>query len=175
MRDGIEKQASKMITSPSSLDPGIGDCVSVLVPNIDRPKKMNMHNFIGVVVSIEEKKGHKLYNIATKYGCIRPLLSRNQFEICRRRDVIDVETVDKGHIVSIRKIAAAEAIKGSEKPSFKVCHCATDYCRTMRCFCKRNGTLCTERCKHGRNPQTGRINQEIAANFKCLNKWKIVL
>nr|BDT63163.1 MAG: integrase-like protein [Hemigrapsus takanoi nimavirus] len=172
VRNGIEQQASKMIktTSSSSLHPEINDCVNVTVPQIDRPRKMSMQNFVGVIVAIDEKKGHKLYNVATKYGCIRPLLSRNQFEICRRRNVMDIETVDRERAVSIRKIAAAEAIKGSEEPSSNVCHCATDYCRTMRCFCKRSGILCTERCKHGRNPKTGRINQEIAANFKCCNK-----
>ena len=167
MKDGIERQASEMIktTPSSSLHPEINDCVNVTVPEIDRPKKMSMRSFVGVIVAIEEKKGHKLYNVATKYGCIRPLLSRNQFEMCRRRDMIDVETVDKKRAISIRKIASIET-----EPSFKVCHCATDYCRTMRCFCKRSGVLCTEQCKHGRNPKTGRINQEIAANFKCYNK-----
>ena len=172
MRDGIEQQASKMIkaTSSSSLYPEINDCVNITVPQIDRPKKMSMQNFIGIILSIEEKAGHKLYNIGTKYGCVRPLLSRNQFEVCRRRDVIDIESVDRKRAVSIRKIAAAEAIRGSEEPSTNVCHCAKDYCRTMRCLCKRSGLICTEKCKHGRNPKTGRVDQEIAANFKCYNK-----
>lgn len=173
MRDGIEQQASKMTkitSSSSSLHPEINDCVNVTVPQVDRPRKMSMQNFVGVIVAIEEKKGHKLYSVATKYGCISPLLSRNQFEICRRRDVIDIETVDRERTVSIRKIAAAEAIKGREGPSSKVCLCAIDSCRTMRCLCKRRGVLCTERCRHGRNPKTGRINQEIAVKFKCYNK-----
>ena len=165
------KTSSSSSSSSSSLPPGINDCVNVTVPQVDRPRKMSLQNFVGVIVAIEEKKGHKLYNVATKYGCVRPLLSRNQFEICRRRDVIDIETVDRERTVSIRKIAAAEAIRGSEKVHLsKVCHCATDSCRTMRCLCKRNGVLCTERCKHGRDPQTGRINREIAANFRCYNK-----
>lgn len=169
MRDGITQQASRMIktTSPSQLYPEIKCCVNVTVPQIDRPRKMSMQNFVGVIVGIEEKKGHTLYNIATKYGCIRPLLSRSQFEICRRRDVIDIETVNRERTVSIRKIAEAEAIK---EPFSSVCHCARDSCRTTRCRCKKSGVLCTERCKHGRNPKTGRIDQKIAANFKCCNK-----
>lgn len=157
-------------TTFSSLHPEVDDCVTITIPQTDRPEKMSMQNFVGVIVGIQEKRGNKLYNVAAEYGCIRPLLSRNQFEICRRRDVIDIETVDRERAVSIRKIAALEAIKGSEEPSSKCCHCATDYCRTMRCFFKKRGVPCTERCKHGRNPKTGRINQEIAANFKCYNK-----
>ena len=160
-------------TSSSSLHPEVNDCVNVTVPIVDRPRKMSMQNFVGIIVAIEEKKGHKFYNVATKYGCIRPLLSRNQFVMCRQRNVIDIETIDKTRTVSIRKIAAAEEMKSSEEPSSSssnVCHCAIDFCRTMRCFCKRRGLFCTERCKHGRNPQTGRIDQEIAAKFKCYNK-----
>lgn len=155
----------------SSLDPEINDCVTVTVPEVDRPRKISLENLIGVIVDIVEKaEGHRLYNVATKYGCIRPLLSRNQFELCRRRNVVDVEMVDRERTISIRKIAAAEEKRGSEKPSSSFCHCATDFCRTMRCLCKRNGVLCTERCQHGRNPKTGRISQQVAINFHCCNK-----
>lgn len=156
-------------TSYCSLNPEINDCVNITVPQIDRPRKTSMRNFVGVIADIREKKGYKLYSVATKYGCIRPLLSRNQFEICRRRNVIDVDTVNRERVVSIREVAAAEAKRGSEEPSSSFCRCATDLCRTMRCLCRRSGVSCTERCQHGRNPKTGRINQEIAANFKCSN------
>ena len=175
MRDGIKQQASKMIKSnyPSSLYPEINDCVNVMVPLVDRPRKMSLQNIVGIIVAIKEKKGHKLYSVATKHGCIKPLLSRNQFEICRQRNLIEIETVNRERTVSIRKIAALEALEGGGWPSSTVCYCATDNCRTMRCLCWRSGLLCTELCKHGRNPQSGRINEEIAANFKCFNNWKI--
>ena len=172
VRDGIEQQATKMsqaATSCSSFHPEINDCVNVTVPQIDRPRKMSMQNFVGIIVDIKEKNGNKFYDVATKYGCIRPLLSRNQFEICRRRNVIDIETVNMKELTTIRKVAASDAKRGSENPSSTFCHCAKDFCRTMRCLCRKNGLSCTERCQHGRNPKTGRINQEIAANFKCSN------
>ena len=173
MRDGIEQQASKMIkgSSPSSLLPKINDCVKVTVPLVDRPMKMSLKNIVGVIVAIEERKGHLLYSVATKHGCIRPLLSRNQFELCRQKNLVDAQTVKIDRAVSIRKIAAAEAIRGSgDGASSRVCHCATDFCRTMRCLCKRSGLLCTARCKHGRDPKTGLINLETVANFECFNK-----
>nr|BDT63497.1 MAG: integrase-like protein [Sesarmops intermedium nimavirus] len=170
VREGIERQATAMIqTTSSSLHPEVNDCVNITVPHLDRPQKTSMQNIVGIIVGIEEYKGHKLYNVATQHGCIRPLLSRNQFEICRRKNVIDVETVDRERILCIRKIAAAEAKRGSEEPSSSFCRCATDSCRTMRCLCRRSGVSCTERCQHGRNPQTGRINHEIAISFRCSN------
>ncbi len=65
MRDGIEHQASKMIkpTLSSSLHSEINDCVNVTIPQMDRPRKISMQNFVGVIVAIEEKKGHKLYSV----------------------------------------------------------------------------------------------------------------
>ena len=171
MKDGIEQQATEMIrtASYSTLYPEINDCIIVTIPQIDRPRKTCMQNFIGIIIGIKENKGHKLYNVATKYGCVRPLLSRNQFEICRQKNVIDIETVDRERIVSIRKIAAAEGKTDSEQATSSFCCCATDFCRTMRCLCRRSGVLCTERCKHGRDPRTGLINKEIVCHFNCTN------
>lgn len=175
MKQGISKQATSMVSpeasSSSDLHPRLNDCVTITIPRPDRPKKMGIKNFVGIIVNIQERNGHLLYDIATKYGCIRPLVSRNQFVISRRKNIIDIDTVDKDRTVSIRKIAAAEAIVNKEETQVTTfCNCATDYCRTMRCFCRRSGVLCTPNCKHGRDPKTGRINHEIAVNFNCRNK-----
>ena len=170
MKDGIQQQATRMMrTTTDSLHPEINDCVSITVPQVDRSVKMIVKNIIGVIIEIKEKRGHKFYNVATQHGCIRPLLSRNQFEMCRQRNIIDVETVDREGLTSVRKIAIAEAKRGSEEPSTSFCRCATDFCRTLRCLCRRSHSLCTDRCQHGRNPKTGRIDKNIAANFKCTN------
>ena len=149
--------------------PEINECVNVMVPQVDRPKKLSIQNFVGVILDIKENHGHKLYNVGTVYGCIRPLLSRNQFEMCRQRNILDAETVNRERLVSIREIAAAEAVGRSEGLSFGFCRCATDFCRSLRCMCKRRGLPCTGRCQHGRDPRTGRVNQKLAAKFKCNN------
>lgn len=171
MRDGIQQQAIKMTRTSSSylLNPEINDCVNITVPEVDRPRKISMKNIVGVIVDIKKNHGSKLYNVATVYGCIRPLLSRNQFEMCRQKNVIDIETVDREREVSIREIAAAEEEGRKERPSSSFCRCATDLCRSLRCMCRRRGLSCTGRCQHGRDPRTGRVNQEIAARFICNN------
>ena len=161
-----------MIQSTShSSNPEINDCVNVQIPQIDRPRKISVPNFIGVIVNIKESSmGHILYDVGTKYGCIRPLLSRNKFEICRQKKLIDPKTVDRNRTISIRDIAIREAKLGNNKESLSIfCRCATNFCKSKRCLCKRNGIFCTERCQHGRDPQTGRINKEIATNFVCEN------
>ena len=160
-------------SSSYSLLPQINDCVNVTIPQVDRPRKLSIENIVGVIISIEEHGHHKLYNVGTLYGCIRPLLSRNQFELSSQRNMLDPSTVDRKRQTNIRQIAAlttAAADQGPSTSSSVFCYCATDFCRTRRCICRRNGKKCTDRCKHGRNNRTGRIDKEIAVKFKCNNK-----
>lgn len=155
MRDGIEQQAIKMIQTSSSylFNPEINDCVNVTIPQVDRSREMRMQNIVGIIVDIKENHGHKLYNVATRYGCIRPLLSRNQFEMCRQRNVIDMETVYRERTVSTREIADKTAKGYNEGPSSSFCRCAKDLCKSQRCMCRRKGLLCTGRCQHGYIPK----------------------
>ena len=152
------------------LHPQIDDCVIVTIPQVDRPGKLSVRNIIGIIAEIIENQGHKFYNVATKYGCIRPLLLRNQFEMCRQTNVLDTEAMDRERTTTIRQISTATAgeKKGGDAAVF--CCCATDFCRTRRCICRRRGVTCTKRCQHGRDARTGRINKDIAVRFKCNNR-----
>lgn len=135
----------------------INDCVNIHIPLVDRPSKITMTNLLGIVLDIKVispssslppfgvKISKKLYDIGTKYGRIRPLLSRNQFELCRRRDLFSL-TIDKMSLISIRQAVMREAnvIHGS---SIKRCKC-TQNCNTRRCICYRLNLYCSQFCKH---------------------------
>ena len=142
---------------------------------------MGMQNIVGAIIGIKKKEGHNLYNVATRYGCVTPLLSRNQFEICRQKNLIGTETLDKER--------TAEGSGKCPVLAFIFCRCAKDSCKCRRCFCRRNNTSngvnmdvmsepavlinntsCTERCQHGRDVRTGRVDNEIAGAFSCSNK-----
>lgn len=172
MRHGIQDQAERMVGASSYVaDPEINDSVKVNVPKVDRPRKFIAPSFIGVIIGIKKYQGHKLYSVGTRYGCIRPLLSRNQFKLCRQRDITQLEVVNRERVVSIRDVANWEARKldRSDRPSTTFCRCATDLCNSRRCMCRRQSLRCTGLCQHGREPRSGRINQLIAAAFRCKN------
>lgn len=147
VREGTEKQAKDMLRrSAGTKTPTveIDDCVIIPIPTVDRPTKMTMTNLLGVIVNIrEDDGGNRLYDVATKHGKLRPLLSRTQFEVCRRRDLLDP-------IVSTGTTSLRDAVAAIAPPitTNLICHCILDFCRTRRCICKRSGVMCTARCKH---------------------------
>ena len=163
MEEGIRRQAADMLrrsAAAASLlpPPGINDCVTIPIPEVDRTGKTAVSNLIGMVVGIREEDG--LYEIATEHGRVNSLLSRNQFEMSRRRDIIDEVNVSESK--SIREMTKSTAVIK--------CHCYSNYCQNKRCLCRRKGMLCTDKCLHGRNSKTGKIDEEVARTFVCKNK-----
>ena len=76
-RDGIKKQAARMVARSSQSLKNIspGDNVAVPISKFDR-RFGDLPNVIGVVLSMHKKE---LYTIGTKSGKIKGKLSRSQF------------------------------------------------------------------------------------------------
>ena len=164
---GTRRQAAEMIRrSPAPAPARINDSVTVPIPAVDRPGKMAMSNAVGVVVGTRETANGALYEVATTYGRIRPLLSRTQFELASRPDLLDRRDVNEEQTVTMRKLGILQG--GSVVTPTVKCYCNTDFCRSRRCLCRRNGQLCTSHCRHGRDHRTGKIDPEAAP--RCTNK-----
>ena len=165
----VSSSTTSSTTLPPLPVPRLNDCVTIRIPEVDRGGKMNAANLIGVVVGIEERDGHPLYEVATEHGRVNSLLSRNQFELSRRRDIIDLSLINTDESKSIREMAAGSSSTKSSSSSIK-CHCYSNGCQNKRCLCRRKGVLCTEKCLHGRNSKTGKIDERVARAFQCKNK-----
>ena len=97
-----------------------------------------------------------LYDIATKHGRLKPLLSRSQFEICRHRNLLDISEVSTNCIISLREAALKTNIIADDCIVIPTkCHCVIDFCRTRRCICKRANILCNKKC--------------LCNNSRCIN------
>lgn len=140
-------------------DIGVNDCVIIHIPLVDRPNKVTMTNLLGIIVNIKSspsssaaaaaaglKLNERLYDIATKHGKIRPMLCRNQFDLCRRRDLFSNLVVNKISIISLRHAVMKEA-KVNGLATIKKCKC-TNKCDTNRCICRRMNFFCSQYCKH---------------------------
>lgn len=159
--EGICKEARVMLKKSAHMEDNeveVNDCVNIHVPLVDRPNKATMTNLLGIVLAIKKCEpttlpsdntsiiiSRKLYDIGTKYGKIRPLLSRNQFDLCRRKDLFSHLIIDAESLISIRRAVIKEA--GSIGFSVKKCKCTYD-CTTNRCICRRLNLNCTSSCKH---------------------------
>lgn len=194
---GSSKQAMTMVWQSSSLPssstsssesllPQINDCVMIVFPPVDRPSKTSMLNIIGMIVGIDVRvhtnsHSHHLYRIATEHGCLHPLLSRTQFELCRQRDLLNIRNQEIQWVVSIREAERMMTMANSSSPSSSTmllpppptkifCYCHSSSCMNQCSMCRLSGVVCTDCCCHSHNNRTGRIDPEFAASFRCTNK-----
>lgn len=101
-----------------------------------------MTNLLGIIVDIRLTRRHHnntinnqndsdLYDKATNFGRLKPLFSRFQFEVCKRRDLSGAEDfcTDRNKRISLRKAASQNAKISSESFLLVKCHCVTDLVR----------------------------------------------
>ena len=181
---GIRKQATKMLrySIPERqisevVRPSVNDCVIIPIPLADRLCKMSMNNVLGIIVEIiplrssksnsnnkeiQQQSDRNLYDIATKYGRLKPLLSRSQFEICRHRNLLDISDISTNCTISLREAAMKTNILVDNCVVIPTkCHCMIDFCRTRRCICRRSNIPCNKKCL---------CNRSNNSNSKCMNE-----
>ena len=131
-RDGIKKQAARMVARSSQSLKNIspGDNVAVPISQFDRSFG-DLPNVIGVVLSIHEKE---LYTIGTKSGKIKGKLFRSQFK------PIDYKGLEDNHVppnieLTLREIVRTQSVcKGQ---GFTKCNCKGTCLRNCSCYKKK--------------------------------------
>ena len=127
--------------SPIHLKGGeVGDNVAVPIPLVDRGRG-DPRNILGIVIDRDE---NDLYRIAVKAGILSTKDSRNQFDLCPQRLLIDSD-INTECTITLRQALKSTATGGQ---GFFRCDCSKGkkQCQTNRCKCFKAKRLCNSRC-----------------------------
>jgi hypothetical protein len=116
----------------------IGDTVQVEVPSVDRGPGDLLHVLAYIISS---NKQNMTYKLATSFGKISGMFTRNQFHICKQQ-ILKSETLNLDESFSLRAISGKNSI--SRKQGFQHCLCSGKCDR--RCSCKNAGVKCGTKC-----------------------------
>ena len=136
-RSSLKRQAKKMLgDSNKRLKPaGIGDCVVVPVPDVDRGRG-DHRNVKAVILSVEDG----FYKIGTESGKLNGFYTRNQFSTCDE-NLMEIDSVPENEI-SLRQ--AAQLTSSGTGQGFFFCRCRIKC--SGRCKCMKNERLCISKC-----------------------------
>ena len=142
-----KQQAERMVKrSRIELKAGeIGDNVALPIPLVDRGRG-DPRNILGVIVS---RSINDQYKVATKSGVLKGSYSRNQFDICPERLLIEGD-INSDTEISLREAVIKASISGGQ--GFVMCSCnGSQKCQTYRCKCFIFNQLCNSRCHNRSN------------------------
>jgi len=138
-REGLEEQAKRMKATSSKKfqKPTLGQNVRIKIPDIDRAK-MDPRSIIAVNTDI---KYEEFYDLATKFGQLKALYTRNQFTLCKE-NFLSIEEIGTEEI-SVREVVNKFSLVGGQ--GFRKYN-SSKKCTTKMCLCKSANLLCNSKC-----------------------------
>ena len=117
-----------------------GDNVTVPVPLVDRGRG-DPKNILGIV---QQRDENDMYIIADRGGILKGKYSRNQFDLCAFRLLIDAD-LNKNKVVPLREAVKFESKCGGQ--GFVKCNCAgSKRCQSNLYKCYKAKVKCNSRC-----------------------------
>ena len=123
----------------------IEDNVTVPILLVDRGRG-DPRNILGVIVSRSESDQYK---IATRYGLLKGSYSRNQFDICPERQLVDGD-IDKENMISLREAVVKASLCGGQGYVKCSCNGPKKY-KNNTCKCYKAKLLCNSRYHNSLN------------------------